>query len=262
MNRIIDSRRAPSFPFLALPIEIRQEIYAYLLPHTGRRYVNNHVASALQELAERLQTTAPTNTIWTRGQTSLLAVSRQLHDECAALLYGTNTFVLFVTYEQISFRFRWLLPSRLAPSRNYDFLDLMPPKYLGLVRQIVVSVDHVDSYTGMIKYNVGGKGLTHGLRLQVETLVNALRPLEDNGKHSQGQEVHLNTIDVRLLNGNDHLDHEKKGIARIHEDKMRSVQEVQTVLEPLARLHGIAKVTIHGAVTREFAQHLRATMKQ
>ena len=65
-------------------------------------------------------------------------------------MYGTNNFLLFVTYGGISFRFRWLLPSGLAPSRSYNFVQLLPERYSNLIKRIVVHVDHIDSYTGKI----------------------------------------------------------------------------------------------------------------
>lgn len=190
--------------------------------------------------------------IWTRGKTSLLCVNKQLFAECTDLLYGSNTFVLFVAYDTITFRFRWLLPSGLAPSRSYEFLDLIEPKYLRKMKRLVVTVDHVDSYTGMIKFNVGGKGLTHGLRKQVEKLAQAMK--------TEAASEGLKIIEVKLLNGKEHLDAEKRSIIRGREAIIRGNDDVQTVLEPLIGLRGLLQVSLLGAVSADFARDLSRRM--
>ncbi|KXL50769.1 hypothetical protein M433DRAFT_43195, partial [Acidomyces richmondensis BFW] len=190
---------------LQLPLELRQEILSYLLPRTKELAENNALgnharnfsavrkrmakgmvlpeAPALKSInrsippnltVSRNGITIPSNVVWQRGNVNILTVCRQLHDECAKMIYGNNTFLLFITFNGITFRFRWLLPSGLAPSASKSFLDMLPPKYLKLIKRVVVHIDHVDSYTGQIKFNVGGKGLTYGLRRQVQRLVTAL----------------------------------------------------------------------------------------
>ncbi|GAB7347752.1 hypothetical protein MBLNU459_g5303t1 [Dothideomycetes sp. NU459] len=249
------TRHASTFPFLRLPFELRQHVYSYLLPRTelvpapGRHLLGR---SAVLRTTQSKPEVAKESIIWRRGQTSLLCVNKRLFSECSEQLYGTNTFVLFVAYDSITFRFRWLLPSGLAPSRSFEFLDLIEPRYLGMIKKLVVTIDHVDSYTGMIKFNVGGKGLTHGLREQVAKLVRALKTTNPR----QG----LRRIDVRLLNGNDHLDAEKRSIVQGREASIRGNSDVQTVLEPLAHLIGLVEVSITGAVSEVFAQGLRKRM--
>ena len=79
----LEEERINPFLILRLPVELRQTIYSYLLP-----------------------TVEPRNDgkiLWTPGQTSLLCVSRLVHDECAALIYGNNPFVLIVEYDSITF---------------------------------------------------------------------------------------------------------------------------------------------------------------
>jgi hypothetical protein len=195
--------------------------------------------------------------VWQRGNIHLMAVCRQLHDECAELLYGCNTFLLFVTFAGITFRFSWLLPSGLAPTRRYDFLELLPEKYLPLIKRVVVNVDHVDSYTGMIKFNVSGKGLTHGLRKQVRRLVNALQstgdPTDDVGKR-------MAKISIRVSNGNAFLDQVKSEIVRQREGTIRISEDLEIMLEPFLDLRGVREVQISGAVTDKFAANLKEKM--
>jgi len=248
---------AKLFPFLQLPLEIRQQIYSYLLPTTTVRGSTHSMANMLpfgDPISRRGRSSGTlADVVWKRGQTSLLCISRQVHDECAALLYGSSPFILFVKYDTINFRYSFLIPCGLAPSKQYEFLDLVPPRYLSLIRQVVVTVDHPDSYTGMIKYNVGGKGLTHGLRNQVQKLVDALRP------HSEDRSG-INSIQVILINGNKFMDSEKRSIVRAKNNEYREDEEVQTVLEPMAELIHITNVKLEGALTQEFAQRLQERM--
>ncbi|KAK1083760.1 hypothetical protein LTR48_006022, partial [Friedmanniomyces endolithicus] len=185
----------------------------------------------------------------------LFRVNRQLHNECAELVYGgSNTFLLFLTYEGIKWRYRWLLPSGQAPMRNYPFLELFPPRYLRLVNRVVVHVDLVDAYTGMIKFNVSGKGLVHGLRRQVQRLVNALKPVEGE----EEEERYLTRLAVRVANSAV----SEAVVPRRQSGKGGEVTtanaDVETVLTPLRQLYGVRDVSISGAVSPEFARELRA----
>jgi hypothetical protein len=255
----------PSFPFLRLPYELRREIYLYLLPHTETKSsagslvsttgTSNAASSAHKIHLASLPSAKYTanTTLWHRGNTTLLAVSKQLHDECAALLYGENVFVLWVSYDTIQFRFRWVLASGLAPSCAFDFLQLVKGRYLGLVRKVVVTVDVVDKYTGMIKFNVGGSGLVYGLKLQVAKLVKALKKAE--------REEGLRRLTVRLQNGNEGVpEGEKRGVGRAKERDVRSIDEVQGVLEPLKELSGLREVILCGAITDAYKEDLKKSM--
>lgn len=201
----------PKFPLFRLPLELRQQILSYLLPNTQEYrdagLLSEHARnfSAVQKRGARgmaipsvgASAASVSNVVWQRGNVNLFRVCRQLHQECAELVYGTNTFLLFLTYADVTFRFRWLLPSGLAPSRSYKILDLLSARYLSLIRKVVVHVDHVDSYTGMIKFNVGGEGLKYGLRRQVQRLVNALQasPEEESKDEEMDHELAKLTVE-------------------------------------------------------------------
>jgi len=247
-----DAVKSQPFRIFDLPLELRQKIYLHVLPKADSRSGSTLGLLGSSSVKTGSSSSIP-SIIWTRGQTSLLSACQQMHDECVAILYGCNVFVLFVTYSQIVFRFRFLIPSGLAPSRHYEFLDLVPLRYRKLVRQLVVTVDHPDSYTGMIKYNVGGRGLTHGLRLKVQELVDALQPRDCSDSC-------IRSLDVDLRNGNDHLDGEKQGIVRAREHEIAGDGDVQVVLEPFADLHRVNRARIRGAVTKDFANALRQSM--
>jgi len=252
--------KARPFPLFQLPLELRQKIYQYLLPCTTQRGQAGFAQAFAKFIPKTHQATAQSSkssedVVWKRGQTSLLCVSRQVHDECATLLYGSSPFVLSVRYDTITFRYSFLLANGLAPSKPYEFLDLVPARYLRLIKQLVVTIDHPDSYTGMIKYNVGGKGLTHGLREQVQRLVDALKPPSED-------ETGLNSIRVTLINGNKFMDVEKRNFVRARENEFRGDDQVQGVLEPFADLRHITEVVILGASTPEYAEYLREAMRR
>ncbi|SMQ53051.1 unnamed protein product [Zymoseptoria tritici ST99CH_1A5] len=267
------SRSPPQAPFafLRLPLELRQQVYAYLLPRTQDHNNPNPLAdharnfSAVQKRGARgmiipqanATSKGPSHVVWQRGNIHLMSVCRQVHDECAELLYGCNSFLLFVTFQGITFRFSWLLPSGLAPTRRYDFLELLPAKYLPLIKRAIINLDHVDSYTAMLKFNVSGKGLTQGLRKQVQRLVNALRT---NADAANDDEKRLAKIGIRVSNGNAFLDREKSEIVRQREGAIKVSEDLEVMLEPFGDLRGVREVQISGAVTDKFAASLKEKM--
>ncbi|KAK3069789.1 hypothetical protein LTR53_011604 [Teratosphaeriaceae sp. CCFEE 6253] len=276
---------APKFPLLRLPLELRQQILLYLLPYTRENIASDPLArhaatfSAVQKrsakglvvptaeiLAAHHARTASTNIIWHRGLVTLLRVNRQLHAECAELLYGRNTFLLFLTYADIKWRYRWLLPSGQAPSRNYPFLELLPDRYRGLLRRVVVCVDHVDAYTGMIKWNVGGKGLTYGLRRQVQRLVTALTPAEvENDEDGLGEERCLTHLSIRVSNSavSEALPRRSSNnaIKSAAAEASSDDNDLQIILDPFRQLYGCRSVSVSGAVTAECARELEACLR-
>ncbi len=274
--------RKPKFPLLQLPLELRQHILGYLLPYTREfmdsglltSHARNFSAVKKRQAKGMIvpSTTTPAspsstvaNIVWQRGNTSLLRVCKQLHSECAGLIYGTNTFLLFVTYSGIRFRFRWLLPSGLAPSRNFNFIELMPSRYLLLIKRVVVHIDHVDPYMGMIKFNVQGKGLTAGLRENVQMLVDALRANDDGTGNSGGLEVggerRLAKVNIRVSNGSVVVDGLKHDLGRKCEENVKINEDVEEMLEPFGGLRGVREVSIVGDVPTVVAERLTSKMK-
>lgn len=285
----------PKFPLLKLPLELRQQILSYLLPRTQELgthadALDHHVRnfSAVQrrvrkgmELPPEKErppastkpstssghSNVPSNIAWRRGNTSLFAVCRQLHDECADLVYGSNTFLLGVTFSSITFRFRFLLPSGMAPKREYNFLELMPGKYMRRLRRVLVCVDHVDSYTGMIKYNVSGKGLMHGLRRQVLKLVCALQPIEEGEeKRDDGSDVKaaeeeqcpgLARVIVKISGGNSVTQSLKVQFGEVQ----RISKDIEEILEPFGHLCGVRDPRVMGAVGHDYARELEDRMR-
>jgi hypothetical protein len=207
--------------------------------------------------------------IWQRGNVKLLSVNRQIHDECADLLYGgRNTFLLSVTYAGIIFRYSWLLPSGLSPTKRYPFLELMPGRYLARLSRVVICLEHVDAYTAMIKFNVGAQGLVHGLRGQVQKLVDGLLspPLPhvsitstENAPSSVDNDsdvvqpptqmpsrIPLAKLHIRISTANSIVDELKRNRARNSksgyinaDDTDIPVQGLEEMLAPMKRLWGV-----------------------
>lgn len=213
-------------------------------------------------------TVQTSNVVWQRGNINLFSVCRRLHDECAELVYGTNTFLLFVTYAGIQWRFRWLLPSGLAPSRSYQFIELLPQRYMRLIKRVIVHVDHVDSYTSMIKYNVGAKGLIHGLKRQVQRLVLALRSTETDevlGKQLAKLDILLKSegspqkSPVNLIECRDDKCGYEDGL--LQKRAAETTQGLAEILQPFGYLRSVREATVGGAISTEFAMDLLQMMK-
>jgi hypothetical protein len=212
-------------------IELRQEIYHLVLPSTLRS--SQHIN---------------TTTIWIKGCTSLLQVSRQLHEECAGILYGTNTIEVDIKYDSIKFHYTWLLPFGLKPKALYPFFTHFSPRNIGLIRNYVINVEHVDSYQGMIKYNCGGPGLTAGVLSQVRNFVREIGEVRDFGR-----------VVVRLSNGNRVLSDIRR--VRVHcMERGKNMEETQRVLDPFEDMKGIRWAQVEGSVTREYAARIEQAM--
>ncbi|CZT21798.1 uncharacterized protein RCC_07664 [Ramularia collo-cygni] len=135
----------------------------------------------------------------------------------------------------------------------------------------------------MIKFNVSGKGLAHGLRKQVERLVIALQPVpNDPTRDLVDQERRLTKIRIQVSNGNPILDQIKSDVARKREGKFnngnamldqtksevgrqrdgkdRVSEDLEAILDPFGNLRGVRNVQITGAVTKSFSESLATKM--
>ncbi|KAJ4988711.1 hypothetical protein SVAN01_05844 [Stagonosporopsis vannaccii] len=255
---------------LRLPIELRRQIYAAILPHTLNLAVRYQRAASPTPRAEynltfvrapssstgswKMQKTSPksdretgNDIVWRRGCISLLAVSRQIHEEAADMLYGDNTFVVDVTFDKVAFRYRWRTESGLTPSRRFDWLEHFSQRNLMRVKRYVVNVESVDDYTGMIKYNVGGRGLPAGIRARVRELVDLLVLVRD-----------LSSVEVHLIDGD--ISRHRFPSGRVHRVQDESHYALtQTVLDPFGALQGVRQVQVTG-VSEEYAKALEASM--
>lgn len=219
-------------PFLRLPLELRQQIYNYILPTTIT-----------------IPTKGANGVVWQRGFTSILATNHQIHEECAELMYGHSMFVISITYDKIMFQYQWLvLPSRLAPNRAYPFLEHFPQKSIRRIKNYTINIRHEDSYTGWIKYNCGGPGLTEGVRRNVQKLVEVLGTAGD-----------LHKVRIHLSDGSNVLSEIRKVPVRAVQLE-KNVAVTQIVLDPLRQLRGVRQITITGTVLPEYVAAIESEM--
>ncbi len=144
-----------SCPLLRVPIEVRNNIYQFVVP-TTTQIIGKGAA-------------------WLRGSISLLAVNKQIHNEAIKMMYGTSTFVIDVNFDSITFVYQWVLPSGLVPETSLAFPDKFVQHNLALIRKYQIRIHVVDSYTGMTKYNIGGRSpLIGGVQGQVAKLARIL----------------------------------------------------------------------------------------
>lgn len=254
---------------LRLPIELRRQIYHCLLPYT-LNLAPHHQRPASPTRASynltfvrqpasragswKMQQTEPKSVretgndiVWRRGSTALLAVNRQLHEEAADMLYGDNTFVLDVTFARVAFRCRWRTGTGLTPSRQLAWLEHFSQRNLLRVKKYVVNVESVDDYTGMTKYNVGGRGLPAGIRARVRELVELMVLVEE-----------VRRLEVHLVDGD--ISRHRFPSGRVHRVQDEShYQLTQTVLDPFRALSGVRHVQVTG-VSEAYAKALEVAM--
>nr|POE76216.1 vacuolar membrane protein pep3 [Quercus suber] len=172
-----------------------------------------------------------------------------------------TTFILFVTFAGISIRFRYLLPTGVSPTTHKpNFLEWVPPRYLARMRRFVIHIDHVDQYTGQIKFNVGGKGLVHGLQRQVQRLVDALSPSSSSSPPYGDDRAQISHLTLRVSNGSAVSDSIKTELERRRVSPPRIAQDLETMLSPFLQLSRIREVSVGGAITPEFAAQLEKRM--
>lgn len=185
--------------------------------------------------------------VWRRGSTNLLAVNKQIHEETTDMLYGDNVFVVDVTFDAITFRYKWRTANNLTPNRTYAFLEHFSQRNLLRIRNYIVNVESVDDYTGMIKYNCGGRGLPAGIKAKVRELVDLLVDVPS-----------LHRLDVHLIDGA--ISRTRFPSGRVHRvlDEANYAR-TQGVLEPFRVLREVRRVGVSGT-SEGFAGELEGSM--
>ena len=79
--------------FLSLPLELRLEIYGYIIPKSVKQPPGRGI-----------------DHVWHRGNIAILAVNKQIHDEVAQMIYGDPTFNLRVEKGRVSFQYHYPTP--------------------------------------------------------------------------------------------------------------------------------------------------------
>lgn len=162
------------------------------------------------------------------------------------MIYGDNIFVINVAFDSVKFKYKWW-SLNLQLKGTKDFLDHFSQRNLLRIKNYIINVEHVDDYTGMIKYNCGGRGLTAGIRDQVQTLVELLNVVP-----------YLHRLQIHLIDGAISRVRFPSGrVHRIQDEK--NFAESQTVLDPFKRLYDVRKAKVTG-VSKKYAEALEATM--
>jgi hypothetical protein len=166
-------------------------------------------------------------------------------------------FSIYVSYTSIKFRYTWLIPaSGLRPNATYDYLNFFGEHARRHIKKVCVSVEFVDSYKGMIKYNCGGKGLSEGVRRQVQKLV-----VEGLQAGSLLADRHTLRQVVIRLEGNTVLDAIRKIRDRtVGEENVGGGGVDQSVLVPFGNLRGVGHASVRGMVDDEYARDLERKM--
>ncbi|TLD29913.1 hypothetical protein E2P81_ATG06566 [Venturia nashicola] len=188
------------------------------------------------------------NILWRRGCISILQVSHKIYEECADMLYSTNTFEIDIKYDSIKFRYSWLTHSGLKPKILYAFPSDRFQHSVQRIRHFVINVEHVDSYQGMIKYNCGGPGLTAGVKGQVRDFVQQI-----------GMSKNLGRVVIRLSNGNKVLSDIRR--VKVHcIEREKNTEVTQSVLDPFRDLKDVRWAKVGGSVTPEYATEIEQAM--
>lgn len=269
-NYLYEMKQPPELSphFFRLPIELRRQIYVFILPHTTTfavryqrdpdppkptysltfvRQKNGDDSWRMLRVHPRIERETGNDIVWRRGCTSVLAVNKQFHEETADMLYGSNTFVLDVTFGTINFRYRWRTANNLTPNRTYAFLEHFSQRNMRRMRRFIVNVESVDDYTGMIKYNCGGRGLPVGIRTKVQELVEQLAIAPE-----------LHSVQVHLIDGaTSRIRFPSGRVHRVQDDA--NYEQTQLILDPFRTLNGIRNVEVSG-VTERYAEELSKHM--
>jgi hypothetical protein len=165
-------------------------------------------------------------------------------------MYGSNVFEIDIKYDSIKFRYAWLIPSGLRPKVLYYFPEYLSQRNVLRIRHYLINIEVVDNYTGRIKYNIGGAGLTAGVRNQVRKFVNEVR---DSGEFGR--------VVVRMSEGNKVLSEIRRPGLRVHcVERGTNSALAQTVLSPFKFLRGVTSAEISGSVTPEYAAEIERAM--
>ena len=199
-------------PLLEMPAEIRTSIYKYLLPTTI-------------DIGGK-------GTAWVRGSTALLATNKRIYHEAIAMMYGSSTFLLDLRYDSLTFTYRYALRSAIILSSDLRFPDSIAARNLVLIRRYCVHIHFIDSYTGMIKYNIASlAGLAHGVKGQVARLT---RSFQDSAEIEQ----------LRIIFRDENRDNKTGG----------------DVLSPLLSLRNIQSVSFSGMIDLKLRMRLERSL--
>ncbi|MCJ1336462.1 hypothetical protein MMC09_001738 [Bachmanniomyces sp. S44760] len=264
--------------FLELPQELRYQIYDFTLPSTVQR------KGTYQRFDTRY--TIDHGIVWLRGNTSLLATNKQISREAMDVFYGRNTFAIDIAWGGPVFDYQYVWHDgnlaayniaigrpRMLPRRgSMAFPEGLAPGNVKLIGHISVRIHHADRYTGMMKYNYGGRGLTDGLTDQVKVFCQALgtcneiKHLHIEFQNDIGPTVDPETTDSGHSSGESDLQQSSEGSRSstrgvktppcAGDDLTDENNIARTVLKPFFDLRNVYRVTTSGDVPIALALEL------
>jgi len=275
-----------TFPFLRLPPEVRNLIYACLFKASVPLYptVETHPDTDRQHnlyLYPRPSFPA-----------ALLRTNRQIHDEAAAVLWGRNQIVLQfpVDWNDAASQTAPPCPCRLGCQRKAPFFvrraTFVPvPKHRRRIHDLVVEVNllrrpgmvvspanqpgpvaatvmrQLDELAGML-------GMEHSVRrFEVRFAAVMTRDNPNEAVVPFGRVRYISEVPNRRGTKCCGFSADKAfGKANLSQNDLerlckQSVEADQQVLQPLAKLRGIPKVEVVGRVTDEWTAFLKACME-
>ena len=210
--------------FLSLSLELRHQIYDYVLPYAPPCW-EDYIPE------------------WNRGHVSILGTNKQIYLEAVALLYGTNTFLLIVRDDCI----HWVYRTFTSPDDidgtvhhvpiNHACPKAMTPKNISRIRRLSVQIWPPEIGDGRKRltdsqntsYANPHEGFLRVMEGQISVLLTVLR---------QMKEIQDLDIGLWLLPRERH-----KGYAR-------------TLLSPLMSLINVRNIDLYGTMSPEFDQEI------
>ncbi|KAF2747728.1 hypothetical protein M011DRAFT_486142 [Sporormia fimetaria CBS 119925] len=257
-----------------LPLELRREIYRHALPRTcildGHQTIDIRPEHREYHLYDFIPGTRiygsanpDENVVWLRGNTRLLALNHQIHDECVDMMYGDNIFSIHILDNKIEFRYKYQLPTtRLTPSGAKELLNHFSQRNLLKIKNMLVTIHFEDEHGGMMTYNsfkinrdrVRGVGINK----QVFELVGLL------GLASRLRTLHIHVDQARTIPGTAEIMlHRVMLHGRVLDTKEaeKDHPDLRLILHPFKDLYGVDRVTMTGVHSATFADELKHRME-
>ncbi|KAH6622169.1 hypothetical protein C7974DRAFT_217365 [Boeremia exigua] len=267
--------------FLNLPLELRREIYAAALPRTVTIALVPRDSSkppdprpddwlsfvrqppgawrkwAMGVTPTKEEREIGHDIVWRRGCAALLAVSKQVHEEAAEIMYGENTFVVDITGGETAFRYKWLCENGEKGCKQISLLGNFSMRNLMRIRNFMVNVESVAADKRIADMeDADGDWTTEIKSPERDWICARVRELVDLLRSVQ----RLRRLKVHLVEGDRSWHGRIPTSGRVHvvQDANYLIR-TQTVLSQFRGLHGVEQVQVTG-VRKEYARELEASM--
>ncbi|KAI9704102.1 MAG: hypothetical protein M1836_006963 [Candelina mexicana] len=212
-----------TFPFLKLPAELRNHVYRHLLDRATR-------APPVDDM-EHHRWLAPYSPMERPGlETSILATSRQVHDEAAHILYGCQLFHTNASS----------CAATHYSSKCDEALELLAPEYLQRITRVSIDIYYRVPVTSM------GRLMNSHLKFRAHIAQICVLLAQ------------CTLVEVRV---NEHYSH-MCSWGQANQEVLGWILENRHLkLEPFKALQNVGKVIFGGDVNPEYARELKETME-